>query len=380
MSKKNRSQIVVFAPRNSVAEQIISSWMMSIEGAKLSESSLVESLKSPTSKLVVLTGEFPGNGEVDLLSDRELIKNKSVYHIGEAPKDSEAFLQSGVRSYIGFKKCFSFVRAKDRNKPSSVENSFQEFSLTPIRCLLEGKSLAEAIELTRSHAEQLCAGLEPFSIVRAITRRNSDSLFGVGDLDWRLESNADIIIVTSPINNLVKNRVEVFDITPVIVDWVQADPTRMSQLSPDRFEDLVAERLTKMNFEVVKVGTTYSRDGGIDIIASPRAAPFPFFLAVQVKHHKGDTPVGDSVVRELRGSIAGTALDIGLVVTNTRFTASAEWAARERGRIIRLRGFDALRNWLRNEFVDDLLMPELPDEVELAPGVIVQLPKVLRSD
>jgi Restriction endonuclease len=187
-------------------------------------------------------------------------------------------------------------------------------------------------------------------------------------------------VVTTDEGHLTKRRVEVFNITPVFLDWLRKNPTRLSQLSPDKFEDLIADRLSAMKFQVMKIGNTYAKDGGIDLIAWPEASPFPFCVAAQIKHRKSGSPVGPSVVREFRGVIEQQPIDIGLIVTNTRFTATAEWVAKQRGRIIKLRGFSSLRNWLYDEFFDESVWKEMPDSLELAPGMRVSLPKVLRND
>lgn len=135
-----------------------------------------------------------------------------------------------------------------------------------------------------------------------------------------------------------------------------------------------------MKYEVIRIGNTYSRDGGIDFIALPKSSPFPFLIAVQAKYHKGGKPVGPSVIREFRDVIAHQRIDIGVVVTNTRFTPTAQWVANQMPHIIRLRDLEALSRWLRNEFNDDDVWKDIPSELQLAPDLTISIPQFLRRD
>jgi hypothetical protein len=62
-----------------------------------------------------------------------------------------------------------------------------------------------------------------------------------------------------------------------------------------------------------------------------------------------------------------------VLVTNTGFTADAEWFAREKARLVRLRGLTDFRRWLGNQFNDEEEWREIPKVIELCPGVTIQL-------
>lgn len=155
-------------------------------------------------------------------------------------------------------------------------------------------------------------------------------------------------------------------------------PELLKSISDAAFEELIADRLSTMGFQVQMVGNTYHKDGGIDIIAWPkREVPFPFLIACQVKHHHTDrnTPVGD--VREFFGAISasGNRFNLGIIATNSHFTADAHWFARNNETMLRLRDIDDLCRWLKGDFVGEANWREIPDRVEVAPGVIVEIPK-----
>lgn len=173
--------------------------------------------------------------------------------------------------------------------------------------------------------------------------------------------------------------VSLADFNPQQLQWLLDDPERLKALSPDKFQRLIADRLEGMGFGVQLVGNVYAKDGGVDIIASPapRVMPFPFLLAVQAKHHHTDnkTPVGD--VRDLHGVVtaSNSFFRVGMAVTNTSFTADAKWFAENNKAFLRLRSLEDLLRWLKNDFVNEHEWREMPDEIELAPGIKIAIPK-----
>jgi hypothetical protein len=89
------------------------------------------------------------------------------------------------------------------------------------------------------------------------------------------------------------------------------------------------------------VGDIFARDGGIDLIGYPRpgACAFPFLLAVQAKHHRTARKTGSSEVRDFHGVLASrnSPFHMGMIVTNTSFTADAAWFASNNQTLMRLR-------------------------------------------
>ncbi len=165
--------------------------------------------------------------------------------------------------------------------------------------------------------------------------------------------------------------------------WFEEDPTRLRHMSPGAFQRLIADRLDAMGLEVKTVGDVFRRDGGIDLLAFPKAdrCAFPFLIAVQVKHHRTSTSTTVSDVRDFHGAIMsrGAPLAAGILVTNTRFTADAKWFAEQNAALLRLRDLKDLKRWLRNDFINDAEWREIPAVLELAPGVTIALPRRLSA-
>lgn len=172
-------------------------------------------------------------------------------------------------------------------------------------------------------------------------------------------------------------RVEIFGAASLLVKQLAAEPELIHRISPQQFEEVICERLGAMDFEAKLVGSTNRKDGGVDIVFWSRTnSSFPFLGAVQVKHHRNPFTVeSSSTVRDFSGVMAGQPFNAGLIVTNTTFSPDAEWFARERAKLVRLRGFNDIRRWMFNIFNDNSEWREIPTSIELCPGVIVDLRK-----
>ena len=163
-----------------------------------------------------------------------------------------------------------------------------------------------------------------------------------------------------------------------LYEWLLEDTSRLYSLTDEAFENLVADRLAAMGLGVQRVGSVHQNDGGVDLIAWPQTGcAFPFLLAAQVKHHNRNRKTGQPAVRDFHGVVTsqGSHFHLGLVVTNTSFSASAKWFAQKNSKLIRLRDLADLCRWMRNDFLNEFEWREIPDRIELAPGINVHIPK-----
>lgn len=171
-------------------------------------------------------------------------------------------------------------------------------------------------------------------------------------------------------------RVQVVNATAQMLEVLRRDYANVFQLSPESFELLICDRLSAMGFDIERVGSTNTPDGGVDIIAWPhKPTPFPFLLAAQVKHHMRPTKkTGPSAVKDLQAVLSSQPFQAGLLVTSTTFTPNARWFAANQPHLIRLRDMDDLQRWIWNNFTDNAEWREIPSTIELAPGVKVKIP------
>jgi hypothetical protein len=170
-------------------------------------------------------------------------------------------------------------------------------------------------------------------------------------------------------------RIELVGVGSTLAERLSNDPPLVHKLTPNEFEEFICDRLFAMGFEPRRVGSTNRKDGGIDILFWSRlSGAFPFLGAAQVKHHRDPgRSEGPGTVRDFAGSISGHPFNAGLLVTNTGFSPDAEWFARERAKLVRLRGFEDIRRWMFGNFCDDAEWREIPESIELCPGMIVKI-------
>ena len=157
---------------------------------------------------------------------------------------------------------------------------------------------------------------------------------------------------------------------------LKKNPSLLHGLSPSEFEEFVCDRLSAMGLEPKRVGNTNRKDGGVDVVFWPKAAPaFPFVGAAQVKHHKRFSQhQGPDAVRDFAGVVAGHRFNAGLIVTNTVFTPDARWLADKFNGLLRLREYEDLVRWIRGEFGHLEEWREIPKTIELAPGIVIEIP------
>jgi HJR/Mrr/RecB family endonuclease len=170
-------------------------------------------------------------------------------------------------------------------------------------------------------------------------------------------------------------QIHIVDVTEQLVQRLLGNYDEIYNLSPESFEDLIHGRISAMGYEAERVRHAFARDGGIDIVFWPRRpCPVPFLGAVQVKHHRSrHRKTGPGAVREMAGVMSTLPFQIGMVVTNTSFTADARWYAENQPAIIRLRDMEDLKRWIDSNFTDEAEWREIPAAIELCPGVTIDL-------
>ena len=174
-------------------------------------------------------------------------------------------------------------------------------------------------------------------------------------------------------------QVQLINITSMLLERLQMDYEEIYKIGPEDFEYLILDRLYAMGFQAERVGKTFQKDGGIDLVFWPKPPfPIPFLGAAQLKHHRSaHIKTGPSVVREMAGVVHTQPFHFGLVVTNTTFTPDAEWFAAQQQALIRLRDMSHLRRWIASNFTDAVEWQDLPSVLELCPGISINLKELI---
>jgi len=150
------------------------------------------------------------------------------------------------------------------------------------------------------------------------------------------------------ITNSSEYRQIIKDVSVVSEDLLrqlQVRPESLYELSPRKFEDLVAELLARQGYEVTL--TPPSKDGGKDIYAARRDGFGSFLYLVECKRWAPNRRVGVGVIRQLYGVAQLERASGAMLATTSFFTRGAHEFQQEIEYQLSLRDFYAIQQWLR---------------------------------
>lgn len=122
-------------------------------------------------------------------------------------------------------------------------------------------------------------------------------------------------------------------------------PELMDQLSPRKFEELVARLFKDKGYEVTLTQAT--RDGGYDFLAKINNGITSTVLLGECKRYKRENKVGVEVVRGMYGVTEAHRANQGLIITSSYFTKDAREEQLRIGNRIGLKDFNNLVEWLK---------------------------------
>lgn len=139
--------------------------------------------------------------------------------------------------------------------------------------------------------------------------------------------------------------VSVREVTDEILRSLSQDPFGLHQLTPRRFEEVIAELVARRGYHVEL--TAHSRDGGVDIVALRNDDIARVCLAIECKRYDPQRRVQVGLVRQLHGVVSQRNFSAGVLVTTASFTRGALELQRDIPARLSLRDFDAVCGWLR---------------------------------
>lgn len=147
----------------------------------------------------------------------------------------------------------------------------------------------------------------------------------------------EIIQVTKPLIIATENR---------LIQSLQKQPGDLRQLSPRSFEELLADLLADLGWEVELTKAT--RDGGADILAYMNTELGRFLCLVEAKHYREDRKVGVELVRTLYGTLCDAQANSAMLVTSSSFTKDAQDFQQKHQYQLSLREYADVVNWILN--------------------------------
>jgi restriction system protein len=130
-----------------------------------------------------------------------------------------------------------------------------------------------------------------------------------------------------------------------MVEALKKHPKDVFRLSPRKFEELIAELLDDMGYEVTLAKAT--RDGGKDILASMKTECGDFLCLVEAKRNRADRKIGVSLVRALYGTLCDFKATSGMLVTTSSFSPDAQAFQQNHQYQLSLRDYTDLAGWIQ---------------------------------
>ena len=127
--------------------------------------------------------------------------------------------------------------------------------------------------------------------------------------------------------------------------YLKKHPERLYELSPRKFEELVASLLKDMGFDVELTQAT--RDGGRDIIAHIKNAVCSYLTHIECKRYAADNKVGVGVIREVIGVHHLHKATKSIIVTTSFFSRDAIKEAERMENQLDLKDFTNIKAWLQ---------------------------------
>lgn len=150
----------------------------------------------------------------------------------------------------------------------------------------------------------------------------------------------------NPISDINNIHIEVSEREDWTLNELNKNPIDIYQLSPRRFEEIIAEIYIRKGYKAEMTRAT--RDGGVDIYITREDDLGSFLFLVQCKKYKPTHKVGVSVLRELYGVVSEKRATSGSVVTTSFFSQPAEEYQKEFQHQMSIRDFDSIKQWLRD--------------------------------
>ena len=141
--------------------------------------------------------------------------------------------------------------------------------------------------------------------------------------------------------------------TPVVItsidgqikSYFKKNPEKIYDLSPRKFEELVAAILKDMGFDVELTKAT--RDGGRDIIAHIRNSVCSYLTHIECKKYAPDNKIGVGIIREVMGVHHLRQATKSIIVTTSFFSKDAIKEAKLVENHLVLKDFNSLKEWLQ---------------------------------
>ena len=188
-------------------------------------------------------------------------------------------------------------------------------------------------------------GLNPeaLRILAKLTNDQGKAGFEVG-LTGHVYDFTDKLVL--PPNQIISSvSPKIVSATADIVRALKKHPDSIYGLPPRQFEELLADLLADMGWEVELTKAT--RDGGKDILAYQTTDIGRFLCLIEAKRNRRDRKVGVELVRSLFGTLCDSQANSAMLVTTSSFTKDAKEFQKKHEYKLKLSDYGDLVGWVQ---------------------------------
>jgi len=160
-------------------------------------------------------------------------------------------------------------------------------------------------------------------------------------------------IVEAPAEKLTRERAkapyipQVAAVTDELLAKLREQPEFLYQLEPRKFEEVVAELMSRIGFVDVELTTT-TRDGGRDVLAKLRVPTGLLYVITECKRYAAHRAVGLPIVERFLFTVAQRDnATFGMVATTSFFSRDAKATAEKHKSRLHLAEMEQIKGWLR---------------------------------
>lgn len=260
---------------------------------------------------------------------------------------SDEKIRSTISSIFNIKATRGLIFIS-RNSPKVERADFLELqpfahrdSLELINKLLNNEITPETLELLISQSQG-----NPFALKllnELLSSGNpkdlSNILSGkVYDLNDKFEIPESEIITSI--------RPSIISANDYVIAKLRKQPESIFSLEPRKFEELLAELLTDMGWDVELTKAT--RDGGKDILAYLDTDLGKILCLVEAKRYRSDRTVGVDLVRNLFGTLCDHQANSAMLITTSSFSQDAIQFQQRHKYQLNLRDYGDVVKWIQN--------------------------------
>jgi restriction system protein len=163
-------------------------------------------------------------------------------------------------------------------------------------------------------------------------------------LDGRIYDLSKVIAV--PSTKLITSVVpRIVTAKEALLEELKKQPRAIFELPPRKFEELLAELLTDMGWEVELTKAT--RDGGKDILAYLKTDVGKLLCLVEAKRYQRDHKVGVELVRSLYGTLCDYQANSAMLVTTSSFSRDAREFQKKHEYQLALKDYGDVVQWIQ---------------------------------